>query len=120
MENIEPNRELKNSEKVPAIFGHIVKNYFSVTGAILDKTVEEDFLQRHKLKKFEVAVAENLERGSIKKDQAELLLSKKSFIEEYNNFLINFENAVQMGKLEEKREELKKIMDKILNKIEDQ
>lgn len=113
------NKETRhNPEKVPAIFGHIVNNIFQVVDAILEKSVSENFLEKYPIKDFKTMVRENLNRGAIDEKQAIELLSRLDFIEEYDDFINKFQKSFLDQKLDENREDLKKEMNNILNKIE--
>jgi ERCC4-related helicase len=122
MENRElPHNPEKNDkqEKLPAIFNHIVNNIFQVVDAILEKSVSEKFLEKYSIKDFKTMVRENLNRGAIDEKQANELLSRPDFIEEYDDFINKFQKSFLDQKLDENREELTEEMNNILNKIEE-
>ncbi|MFA5210912.1 MAG: hypothetical protein WC414_00220 [Patescibacteria group bacterium] len=108
----------KTAEKLPAIFAHIVNNYFSVVSAILENEIPHNFLEKMPLKNFKDSVMDNFDRGVINEEQVKELFSRPDFIEEYDNFINKFQKIISENKLIEKQEELTKEMNNILNKIE--
>ena len=119
IQNFDEIKDKIEEEKVPADFGLVIPDSFSAIKDILENSISKKSWNKDsiQLKDFKTMVQENLDKGKINKEQARLFIIWPNFGSEYDNFVNDFNKAIEEEKLKDKREDLTNKMNNILDKI---